>query len=212
MSKKQGKSNTENTGSLTPVNETGRRLIALRTARNLSQKEVAAAIGVNYTSYSAWEIGEYKKNGGRKRQPVELKGKHIVALADWFGVSCDYILCRSEYTAIDGAAIGARTGLTDEAIQLLEASAGVQYITAAGDVSRLLMDYKQHGENSVLSTLHKYAQTLPDTVLTLNTNTGRPAAGLYGSDIPLSGALLYLTVVALDQYKKDLQTDNAVSK
>jgi transcriptional regulator with XRE-family HTH domain len=199
-------------GSLSPVNETGKRLIELRTAHGFSQKEVAAKIGVNYTSYSAWEIGQYTKNGSQKRQPVELKGKHIAALAQLYGVSCDYILGRSPYTAIDGAAIAARTGLSDAALQVLEKNNGVAYATAAGDVSRLLVDYERHGKGSLLYALHKYAESFPDTVISLDMNTGRPAAGLYGTDIPLSGALLYLAVTAMDQFKADLQAEKEVSK
>lgn len=216
MNKIQGKGDISGSsgGSLSPVNVTGARLIELRTDRGLTQKEVAVAVGVNFTSYSAWEIGEYRKNGGQHRQPVEMKGKHIAALADFYGVSADYILGRSPYKALDGAAIAARTGLSDRAIQILEQCSGLEYVTAAGDVSQLLQDYERHGENGLLHALHQYAQALPDTVFTLNTNTGRvaPVGGLRGADVPLSGALLYLAVAAMDRYKADVQAEKAVSK
>ena len=218
MDKINGKSNkaavsgSDMPGTLTPINETGRRLIELRKARGFSQKDVAQKIGVNYTSYSAWEVGEYKANGSNKRQTVELKGKNITALADLYGVSCDYILARSEYTAVDGAAIAARTGLSDGAIRFLEDNHGLQYVTAARDVSQLLADYERRGNGSLLHVIHQYAQTLPDTMLSVNTNTGRQTGGgLYGTDVPVGGALLYLAVAALDQYRADVQADKTVS-
>ena len=166
MKKTQGKSDIENGGSLSPINETGKRLIELRQARGLSQKDVAQKIGVNYTSYSAWEIGEYRKNGGQTRQPVELKAKHIAALADLYGVSADYIIGRSPYTAIDGAALADITGLSDTALRVLQRCAHDPRLGVCAVVSALLDEYAHahtdgHGSGA-LGWIGSYAALAPD--------------------------------------------------
>ncbi len=166
MNKKQGKSDIESGGSLSPINETGARLIALRKARGFSQKEVAQKIGVNFTSYSAWEIGEYRKNGGQTRQPVELKGKHIAALADLYGVSADYIIGRSQYKAIDGAALADITGLSDTALRVLQSCAHDPRLSVCAVVSALLDEYNHahtDGRGSgLLGEIGSYAALAPD--------------------------------------------------
>ena len=166
MKEMQGKSDIESGGSLSPINETGARLIALRQARGLSQKEVAQKIGVNYTSYSAWEIGEYRKNGGQTRQPVELKGKHIAALADLYGVSADYIIGRSSYKAIDGAALADITGLSDTALRVLQSCAHDPRLSVCAVVSALLDEYNHAHtdgrDGGVIVWLGSYATLAPD--------------------------------------------------
>jgi len=58
-----------------------KRLRDLREDRDMVQKEVAAVIGTNQRVYSTYEIG--------KR---ELPLKHAIKLAQFYGVSLDYLV------------------------------------------------------------------------------------------------------------------------
>ncbi len=53
----------------------------MRQERNLSQAKLAEAIGVSQKAIDYWERGLN-----------EPKASYIVALADFFGVTCDYLL------------------------------------------------------------------------------------------------------------------------
>ncbi|MDE5756351.1 MAG: helix-turn-helix domain-containing protein [Clostridia bacterium] len=55
----------------------------LRTERDLSQQKLAEAIGVSQKAIDYWERGIN-----------EPKASYIVRLADFFEVSCDYLLGR----------------------------------------------------------------------------------------------------------------------
>ena len=57
----------------------------LRKERRLTQSELQAAIGVDRTLISKYETGE-------RVPPVDV----LVALADYYGVSVDYILRRTD--------------------------------------------------------------------------------------------------------------------
>jgi len=58
-----------------------KRLRELREDHDLGQKEVAAVLGIDQRVYSNYETG--------KR---ELPLRHLVRLAEYYGVSADYIL------------------------------------------------------------------------------------------------------------------------
>ncbi len=55
----------------------------LREDNDLSQSEVAAVLGISQQYYSAYENGEH-----------ELPLRHFIKLADYYNVSCDYLLGR----------------------------------------------------------------------------------------------------------------------
>lgn len=57
----------------------------LRKERRLTQSELQAAVGVDRTLISKYETGE-------RVPPVDV----LVALADYYGVSVDYILRRTD--------------------------------------------------------------------------------------------------------------------
>ena len=57
------------------------RILALRKARNLSQEELAEQVGVSRQAVGKWESGQ--------SQPDLDK---VIALSEFFGVSCDYLL------------------------------------------------------------------------------------------------------------------------
>ena len=86
--------------------EIGDRIIALRTARGLSQLELAKGLHVSREVVAKWETGTR-----------DLKTEHTIALADYFDVSCDEILrgIKSE-----NVAIAEKIGLNDLAINNLE--------------------------------------------------------------------------------------------
>ena len=60
------------------------RLRDLREDRDLPQKELAALLQVHQTTYSDYELGKLN---------IPISALHI--LADFYGVSIDYLLCRT---------------------------------------------------------------------------------------------------------------------
>ncbi len=66
------------------------RLIELRTSRNLTQKQVYEAIGMSAPGYQRYEYGT--------REPAY---QNLIALADYFNVSLDYLVGRSDNPKIN---------------------------------------------------------------------------------------------------------------
>ena len=60
------------------------RLRDLREDRDLPQKELAALLQIHQTTYSDYELGKLN---------IPISVLHI--LADFYGVSIDYLLCRT---------------------------------------------------------------------------------------------------------------------
>jgi len=63
------------------------RLKDLRTDRDMKQKEIAAVLGIDQRVYSNYETG--------KR---EIPVRHLLKLADYYNVSTDFILGRTNET------------------------------------------------------------------------------------------------------------------
>lgn len=63
----------------------GTRIKELRLEKNLSQLCLAKQIGVSQKAIDYWERGVN-----------EPKCSYIVALCDFFGVTADYLLCRTD--------------------------------------------------------------------------------------------------------------------
>ena len=61
------------------------RLIQLKREKGLLQKDIAVAIGISLRSYQRYETGE--------RNP---DSETLIKLADFFGVSTDYLLGRTD--------------------------------------------------------------------------------------------------------------------
>ena len=61
------------------------RLKGLRKAKGLTQKDVALAIGKYERTYRRYEAGE-----------IEPSASTIIKLADYFDISTDYLLCRTD--------------------------------------------------------------------------------------------------------------------
>ncbi|MCM1546429.1 MAG: helix-turn-helix domain-containing protein [Clostridiales bacterium] len=64
----------------------GERLKALRTEENVSRQQLAAKLSVSLRSISYWE------NGQR-----ECDFDTLIAIADYFSVSLDFLLGRTDY-------------------------------------------------------------------------------------------------------------------
>ena len=60
------------------------RLRDLREDRDLKQKDIAALLKIHQTTYSDYELGELN---------IPVPVLHM--LADFYGVSVDYLLCRT---------------------------------------------------------------------------------------------------------------------
>ena len=63
----------------------GKRLIAIRTSKNLMAKDIAQAIGITKASMSQFE-----------NSIVAPSANTLIALADYFDVSIDYLVGRSD--------------------------------------------------------------------------------------------------------------------
>ena len=62
---------------------TGERLRALREDSDLTQREIAAMLNISQNTYSQYETGV-----------IELTASTLIKLADFYGVSVDYLLGR----------------------------------------------------------------------------------------------------------------------
>lgn len=58
----------------------------LREDHDCSQRDIAAVLGISQQHYSKYEIGEY-----------EFPLRHFITLANYYGVSADYLLGRIAY-------------------------------------------------------------------------------------------------------------------
>ena len=61
------------------------RIRDLREDHDLTQSAIAAYLGTSQTMYARYERGA-----------SELPIRHLLRLADYYGVSTDYLLCRSD--------------------------------------------------------------------------------------------------------------------
>jgi len=66
------------------------RLLELRKSRHLTQKQVCEGVGMSVLGYQRYEYGE--------REPSFQK---LLALADFFGVSLDYLTGRTDNPEIN---------------------------------------------------------------------------------------------------------------
>ena len=87
------------------VVEIGKRIAELRDGRKLTQAQLARDLNVSRGVVSKWEAGLR-----------DLKTDHTVALADYFGVTCDYILRGVHAEQLD---IHKSIGISQEAIKML---------------------------------------------------------------------------------------------
>jgi len=87
-------------------NEIGERIRQLREAKGLTQAQLAKELFIaKRETVSQWEAGTR-----------DLKTEYTIKLADYFGVTCDYILRGVKAENVD---INKRLGLSDESIAIL---------------------------------------------------------------------------------------------
>src|SRR5690554_4038483 len=89
----------------------GNRIEYLREKNNLNQQQLSEKLGISNQTVSSYESGNREPSYG-----VLLKA------ADYFGVSTDYLLGRTDLKTpnVDSIAIHKQTGLSEEAIKTLK--------------------------------------------------------------------------------------------
>ena len=197
------------------INKIGERLRTLRIKKGLTQKAAAEKIGIHEKSYNVYEVGRRKKSNRRgestrpEKEPVDISNDHLIALADSYNVSVDYILGRTDYETINGEDIAKLTGLSDHAIKVLQLCAGDNPMMyhVARDVSGLLIDWEKNGANSLLSTITKYIQCAPGMNARITPETGSAFSTLGAVEMDMNAALLYGIVAAAERYKADFQKE-----
>lgn len=141
----------------------GTRLKNLREQKGISQQKLGQFLGVKRESINAWEMGIR-----------ELKGTYIHQLADFFGVSTDYLLCRVDYRSPSATLQGIceETGLSSEAVQTLmdmksDAVEKWQNPYPYQDNETWLPDWKQRKETvfNMLNLLLSQDELLEDLLL-----------------------------------------------
>ncbi len=89
------------------------RLKMLRNEKNMRQEDIADTIGVTIKTYRTWEKDIDKMKSG-------IKSHNLIALAELYKVSTDYLLGLSDCRSVDNHYISEKTGLDDEGIKALE--------------------------------------------------------------------------------------------
>lgn len=97
------------------------RLKELRQEHNLSQNTVSNKIGVSIKTYREWETGKkgIDKDGKHIYYYPSIDYNNLMALADLYHVSVDYLLCRSDFKSPENDFVGKYTGFSDDAIDAL---------------------------------------------------------------------------------------------
>ncbi len=83
-------------------------LYNLRKEKGLTQDELCSALGITRTAYNSWENGSSK-----------IKSDVLELLADYYHVSIDYLLGRSDCRSVENDYIKKITGLNELAIKKL---------------------------------------------------------------------------------------------
>ncbi len=102
-------------------NNISERIKELREEKGLTQLELSKELSVKQQTIAQWESGTR-----------DLKTGSIIALANYFNVTSDYLLGLSEYRTAQATDIGAAIGLTEEAIDALKRLKG-GHQTSPGD-------------------------------------------------------------------------------
>lgn len=79
------------------------KLKSLRIEKGLKQTELAALLNVTQGALSGWETGRY-----------DIGNSDLIKIADYFNVSTDYLLGRTDESAITSAAAPAQDALTTQ--------------------------------------------------------------------------------------------------
>ena len=88
----------------------GERLKDLRTAQKLTLEQLSAEVGISKSA-----LGKYESDNGKDISPYS-----ILVLADYYGVSCDYLMGRTETKNHPNTALH-ELHLSDDALEVLKA-------------------------------------------------------------------------------------------
>ena len=133
----------------------------LREQRNLSQKDIAQYLGVTRQAVASYELA--------KREPdYEILRK----LADFYGVSVDYLLGRTENNEINTAAIGSNIDIIRGKLTYKGLSEDIRKKTGALVFPEMLELYAKGARSPFIGTikiLAKYAQVSDNFFYRYNT-------------------------------------------
>ena len=117
------------------------RLRSLRDSVEMTQKELATELKVDYANYNKWENGTIPS--------LET----ICAIADYFNVTTDYLLERTENKRIENIMIGQKLRLTDSTIRAIE------HMGEPGLDGHMVFNYLfDHGLEVVITDLSRLIQ------------------------------------------------------
>ena len=160
----------------------GRRLYELRKNTGKSQSVIAEMIGVQIRTYASYERAE-----SGSLPPTKV----LLNLADLYGVSVDYLLCRTDFrTGTEGEYFSEKTGLTDDAIKTLIMNRQTAVIE------------KNIRENIGIKTADAKYNLLPDTISFLLRSKHTDVLNMIGTFITSDDLVLS------DDVPKTLQTEN----
>lgn len=80
------------------------RLRELREERNLNMRQTAKALSIPYTTYISYEKGDREPNS-----------EMLIALADFFNCSIDYLLCRTS-ESVDDSVLDKANGIDSDVL------------------------------------------------------------------------------------------------
>lgn len=121
------------------------RLESLRKQHGYSKTHVANAIGCTYRTYNTWVNGKTKGI-----YPVQIQYNapsldYLIALAELYGVSLDYLTGRIDCTSVDNQMIHDITGLSDGAIDKLKKCRNHPISSYAADIINILLTSEKAG-------------------------------------------------------------------
>jgi transcriptional regulator with XRE-family HTH domain len=148
--------------------EIGNRISELRQIRGISQAELAKNFNVNREVVTKWETGTR-----------DLKTEYTIKLADYFGVTCDYILRGLNSENVD---TNKKLGLPENAIQSLHHTKEMRKDYKGDFLNRFIESNQLHiNIASIVDYLINY--DFPDMAIPGNTVTSDMLyveIGLYG--------------------------------
>ena len=150
-----------------------RRLVELREERGLTQQNIVDALPYidssdpeKKTRYLTLRTyGDYER--GKHEMPLWL----IYGLANFYGVSIDYLTGRDDVRTIHTSEISKLTGLSPEAVLALQQNNDFRNYnssrspfteTITGTISRLCIDHEAHRDSSVINAIRAFIDLLPD--------------------------------------------------
>ena len=116
----------------------------LRKENHKTQREMAELLNVTEKTYRSWENGEYRKKNDKSRSTVLVYPQpdleKVIAIAEEFNCSVDYVLGRSDCKSVENDVISKETGLSDTAINALKYNLLLQNNDIIESINLLICD------------------------------------------------------------------------